>query len=85
MSDLYCQSCGEPVESGPVNKFRPNSPKATVHVGERYLLNQRMSGLDAEDKQQLKDWSHPIVVVDGSGKPISANFDPKSKLGRQFR
>jgi hypothetical protein len=85
MSDLYCQNCGDPVETGPMNKYKSRSPIITRHIGESYLMTQSMSGLNAEDREQLKAWGHPIVVVDGSGKPMSANFDPKSKLGRQFR
>jgi len=85
MSSMYCQNCGDPLEVTPLNRYKANSPKLTRHLGEGYLSGQRMSGLDAEDKEQLRNWAHPIVAVDASGKPFSANFHPDSKLGRQFK
>lgn len=85
MADLYCKTCGDRVETVPFNRYKASSPKVTRHVGEMYLNNQKMSGLDPEDRAQLDAWNHPITVVNAEGKSMADYLKPDSKLGRQFR
>ena len=84
MHEMFCQNCGGPLEQVKLNSYKKSSPKVTRHVGENYLLSQRVSGLEPEDREQLRNWAHPIVAVDGEGRPFSANFKAADKLGRQF-
>ena len=78
-SDFYCGDCGDPVEPHQSRPYGRNVKGLSVHVGENYLMNQRYSGLDPEDHEQLRRWAHPVKVVNGKGEPMDLN------VGQQFR
>ena len=54
-----------------------------MHQGESYLMNQKFSGLEPEDREQLRKWAHSVVVVDAQGNEMRG---PSQMLQqRQFR
>ena len=82
-SQFYCQECGDPVEPHQPRPYGRKIQGLSVHVGENYLMNQKFSGLEPEDREQLKKWSHAVVVVDGNGNVMRGPSDNLNH--RQFR
>ncbi len=78
MANIFCKTCGDPVEP-----HRPAYGRGrvglNVHMGENYLMNQPMSTLDQDERNQLKAWSHSVVPVDSQGNHMDLN------VGKQFR
>lgn len=77
MSQFYCEDCKDPIEPHK-RPYGRNVPGLWVHQGENYLMNQSMSAMDQEDRNQLKAWSHQV-------KPINSEGTRMDLIGRQFR
>jgi hypothetical protein len=78
-SQFYCETCKDPIEPHQPRPYGRKVPGLNVHVGENYLNNQRMSGLEPEEREQLRNWSHPIVAIDANGNRMD------QMVGQQFR
>lgn len=78
MADFYCKTCGDPIEPH-TRSYGRGVSGLNVHRGENYLMNQPMSTLDQDERDQLKAWSHSVVPVDAHGNRMDLN------VGKQFR